>query len=75
MVSNFAVTELTGNCNIVSIIINFGTRKAAMSNGDAQDEEKNGCCHRRFHCGSAVAFGCNIYLGLTSYLEEDNSKC
>ena len=54
MVSNSAVSELTGNCNTVSIIINFGTRKAAKSSGDAQDEEKNGCCHRRFHCGSAV---------------------
>ena len=54
MVSNSAVSELTGSCNTVSIIMNFGTRKAAKSSGDAQGEEKNGCCHRRFHCGSAV---------------------
>ena len=53
-ISNSAVSELTRKCNIVSIIMNFGTRKAATSSADAQDEEKNGCCHRRFHCGSAV---------------------
>jgi len=73
MVNNSAVSELTGTCNIFSIIINFGARKATTSSADAQDQVKNGCCQRRFHCGSGVER--NIYLDLPSHLEEDNSKC